>query len=218
MAVTLLSIQIGRITQSGRADAVDPLDVPWTTAFFKSVVSGPVKVDDNGVAGDAQADRENHGGPDKAVLCYSADHFPAWAAELGEPVIPLGGFGENLTVAGLDETGVCVGDHWRFGDVVLEVSQPRQPCWKLGRRWRRPELVQRVVQTGRTGWYCRVLEEGVLQAPAPGVLLARPLPKWSIQRANQVFYHRRQDPAATRELALLPQLAMAWREVLWRES
>jgi MOSC domain-containing protein YiiM len=214
LPATLLSIQVGRRTDYGDTSAADPLDRPWTTGFFKSPVAGSVQLTREGVAGDGQADRVHHGGIDKAVLCYSAVNLAQWAAEWGVSPLEPGGFGENLTVAGLDEANVCIGDRWRFGAVLLEVSQPRQPCWKLGRRWRRPELVKRVIETGRTGWYCRVIEPGELCGPAIGLLEARPHADWTIAHANAVFYRRRVDPTSAAELASLTSLALAWREEL----
>ena len=115
-----------------------------------------------GIAGDQQADRENHGGLDKAVLAYSADHYAFWRVHLNLPDMPHGGFGENLTIAGLDESSVCIGDRWQAGNVVFEVSQPRQPCWKMGRRWNIADLPKQVIQNGKSGWYLRVLVEGEL--------------------------------------------------------
>ena len=96
--------------------------------------------------GDGQADRKNHGGPYRAVLGYSADHYPVWREDLDMPDLPYGAFGENFTIAGLDEESVALGDVFRVGDqVVLQVSQPRAPCWKLARRWEIKDLTARVV-------------------------------------------------------------------------
>src|SRR4051812_26616061 len=131
---TIVSIQIGQATRYAYEGARDGKSRTWTTAFFKTPVAG-ANVGELGLAGDQQADRENHGGIDKAVLAYSADHYPGWRTHLNLPDMPYGGFGENLTVAGLDESGVCIGDRWQARDVVFQVSQPRQPCWKMGRRW-----------------------------------------------------------------------------------
>ena len=179
MKSTILSIQIGKPRQQV---ATDPHDKPWTTGFFKQPVGGPVWVGRLNIEGDGQADLENHGGPDKAVLAYSADHFADWIAELGQQVPDAksdslcGSFGENLSIAGLTETDVCIGDIWQAGDVRFQISQPRQPCWKLGRRWRRADLPKRVVQSGRTGWYLRVLDEGTLSPGDELTLLERPQP------------------------------------------
>src|SRR5687768_12706975 len=110
MPPTLVSIQVGQPQTHGREGAADPFDRPWTSAFFKTPVAGPVFVGRTNVTGDCQADLEHHGGVDKAVLAYSADHYPLWRAELNRPDLCFGGFGENLTIEGLDEQGVCIGD------------------------------------------------------------------------------------------------------------
>ena len=209
----LVSIQVGRPRERGTAGAADPMDRPWVSAFFKEPVAGPVRVRRTNLDGDAQADLANHGGLDKAVLSYSADHYPGWRTELSRE-LPLGAFGENLTVAGLTEAGVCVGDVWRVGEVEFEVSQPRQPCWKLARRWRLRDLPARVVATGRSGWYLRVLREGDVAAGVPFVLVGRPNPAWTVARANQVMHHEQDDRDAAQELAAVPGLAGSWRRAL----
>ena len=135
---------------------------------------GRVFVGRTNLVGDGQADLENHGGIDKAVLAYSADHYPKWRRELSLPDMPYGAFGENLTISGLSEESVCIGDTLRIGTVTFEVSQPRQPCWKLARRWRMHELTGLVVRNGRSGWYLRVLEEGWIEASMPVMLIGPP--------------------------------------------
>jgi MOSC domain-containing protein YiiM len=204
------SIQIGAPQDYGSADALDPHDKPWTTGFFKSPIEDPVFVDTTNIAGDGQADLKHHGGIDKAVLAYSADHYPQWRDELRLPDLPHGAFGENLTIAGLDEASVCIGDICRIDAVTFEVSQPRQPCWKLARRWRMHELIAAVVRTGRTGWYLRVLEQGWIDPGIPVELLERPNPAWSIARANDILHHRQTDAPLTLELAAVPRLANSW--------
>src|SRR5277367_3306676 len=159
----LHSVQIGTPRRYGSEDAAAAHDKPWATGFFKNQVDGPVFVSTTNLAGDGQADLKNHGGIDKAVLAYSANHYPKWRDELRMPDMPCGAFGENLTIAGFNEESVCIGDIVRIGGVTFEVSQPRQPCWKLARRWRMHELVGFVVRNGRTGWYLRVLEEGWIE-------------------------------------------------------
>src|SRR5436305_5665028 len=124
---TIVSIQVGQPTAYEYAGARDGMRRQWTTAFFKLPIAGSVHVGSMGLAGDRQADRENHGGLDKAVLAYSANHYLYWRPHLTLPDMPYGGFGENLTIADLDETGVCVGDQWRVGAVPFVVRQPRRP-------------------------------------------------------------------------------------------
>jgi MOSC domain-containing protein YiiM len=210
----LYSIQIGTPKNYGSEDAVDAHDKPWTTGFFKTAIEAPVFVGTTNLIGDRQADLKNHGGIDKAVLAYSADHYPIWRDELRMPDMPCGAFGENLTIAGLSEESVCIGDIFRSGMVTFEVSQPRQPCWKLARRWRMHELTGLVVRNGRSGWYLRVLEEGWIEAEMPVALIERPNPAWSIARANGILHHRQADLPVTLELADVPGLAVSWVEEL----
>jgi MOSC domain-containing protein YiiM len=210
----LESIQIGAPKNYGSEEATDPHDKAWTTGFFKTKIEGPVLVGKTNLAGDGQADLNNHGGIDKAVLAYSADHYPIWREELQMPGMPAGAFGENLTIAGLCEKSVCIGDVFRIGSVTFEVSQPRQPCWKLARRWRMHELTGLVVRNGRSGWYLRVLEEGRIEARMPVKLVERPSPAWTIARANEILHHHRTDLPLALELADVPRLADSWVEEL----
>lgn len=167
-----------------------------------------------GLVGDGVADRVHHGGPDKAVLAYSAEHYPGWTAELGLHPLPFGAFGENLSVGELTEDTVCIGDVWANGNVEFEVSQPRQPCWKLARRWRVKDLPARVVETGRSGWYLRVLVEGEIIAGSPFTLLSRPNPEWTVRRAHRVMHFHKYDPAESEALMGVPGLSMSWMETL----
>lgn len=204
--ITLQSIQVGRPRIV--ADGNDP----WVTALFKTAVDGPVRLGVHNLDGDEQADLTVHGGPDKAVCVYSADHFETWRREPGIDGCQPGAFGENFTIAGQDETSACVGDVYEVGDAVVQVSQPRGPCWKLARRWQRPDFVRVVLTTGRTGWYVRVLREGVVEAGAVLRMLERPYPEWTIQRVNQVYHGK--SPAtrdAALALATCPALAEPWR-------
>ncbi len=213
-SAALYSVQIGTPKNYGFENAVDAHDKPWTTGFFKTPIEGPVFVGTTNLDGDGQADLKNHGGIDKAVLAYSADHYPKWRDELRMPGMPCGAFGENLTIAGLSEESVCIGDVFHIGTVTFEVSQPRQPCWKLARRWRMHELVGLVVRNGRTGWYLRVLEQGWIEAQMPVALIERPNPLWPIARANEILHQRQTDLPTTLELADVPGLAGSWVEEL----
>jgi MOSC domain-containing protein YiiM len=210
LPAALESIQLGAPQSYGVDGARDPHDQPWTTGFFKTLVAGPVFAGTLNLAGDGQSDLKHHGGVDKAVLAYSADHYPGWRSELRIPGMPHGAFGENLTIRGMSEETVCIGDILRMGPVTFEVSQPRQPCWKLARRWRMHALTALVVQNGKSGWYLRVLEEGFIEAGMPVERLKRPSPEWTIARANRIMNHCKKDLALTLELAAVPRLADSW--------
>ncbi len=187
---------------------------PWVSAVFKEPVEGKRWLGSTNVEGDCQADLENHGGPDKAVLLYAAAHYPLWRSELGDPALPYGAFGENFTIDGLTEEIVCIGDVFAVGQARIQVSQPRQPCWKIERRWNRPGLTRQVQRTGRTGWYARVLDEGAVEAGLSIELLERPHPEWTVARASATIPRRRVDPATAADLASLPPLSEAWKQTL----
>lgn len=214
----IVSIQVGQPTTHARDEALggegSGVEKTWTTAFFKRPVAGAVRVGQLGLAGDGQADLVNHGGIDKAVLAYSAEHYPLWRQHLSLPDMPHGGFGENLTLAGLDELGVCIGDTWQAGEVLLQVTQPRQPCWKLSRRWRIDDLARQVLASGKSGWYLRVLREGELSPGTKFELAQRPHPAWTVARASDLMHHRKHDLPLAAELAALPELSDSWRAAL----
>ena len=210
----LLSIQVATPTEFGTDGASDPLDQRWLTSFYKQPVTGPVRVLSENIEGNQQSDLRFHGGADKAILAYSADHYPLWREELALPEMGGGGFGENLTIAGQTEQTVCLGDRYAIHNVILEVSHPRQPCWKLARRWRITDLPKRVIRTSRSGWYFRVIQPGTIEAGQKITLLTRPHPTWPLTRVNQAFYTKGGKSQERQKLASLPELADAWREEL----
>lgn len=215
----LASIQVSRPRHFGQEGAADPMDRPWTTGFYKEPVSGPVRLGTTNLDGDGQADLVHHGGPDKAVLAYSAEHYPAWRLSMNNPSLSFGAFGENFTVSDLTEADVCIGDTWQVGaEALVQVSQPRQPCWKLARRWRIKSLALQVQQTGRTGWYFRVLREGDVETGMPLVLLERPYPEWTVEKANRVMHADKEDVASALALAAIPLLSVNWRTSLSRRA
>ena len=206
MTARLVSVNIGRPIRIDGAE-------PWTSGIYKSPVDGRVRLAPHNLAGDAQADLTVHGGPDKAVCVYSADHFPLWREELSAAECGPGSFGENFSVEGQRETTVCIGDTYQVGTAVVQVSQPRAPCWKLGRRWNRVDMPRLVVQSGRTGWYLRVLEAGEVGRGDELTLVERPFPRATIDAVNAAAYSRGGtfDIGAARELATCPALAESWR-------
>ena len=211
MPITITSVQIGRVLTEGNPETSDATERQWTTAFYKSPVSQSLQMGSLWLAGDTVADVRHHGGLDKAVLCYAASHYRDWNREFPDLKMGPGAFGENLTIAEADETSVCIGDQFQIGECQVEVSQPRQPCWKIARRWGIKMLTKTVAQTGRTGWYIRVQQAGLIQAGQQMLLLNRPHPDWSVARANDVMFGRESDRLAVIELMNLTELADAWR-------
>ena len=185
------------------------------SAIAKTPREGPVAVGPLGLEGDEQAELSVHGGPDKALHHYPADHYPFWRGVLGE--LPLlsqaGAFGENIATLGLTEREVCLGDRFRLGSALIEVSQGRQPCWKQGHRLGNPSAVALMVTYRFSGWYYRVLEPGVVTAGDSIDLLERPLPEWDIERVFGLLIGGggADDPAALRALAGLEVLTAPWR-------
>ncbi|QGG56320.1 MOSC domain-containing protein [Paenibacillus sp. B01] len=183
------------------------------TGIFKYPSEDAVRLGRTGPDGDGQADLKHHGGPDKAVCAYSGHHYPEWEQRL-ERQLGWGAFGENLTLSGMDEEAVVIGDRYRCGQALLEVSQPRQPCFKLGLRHEEPQLTLWVQQSGRTGYYFRVVEEGEAAAGMELSLEHRPAHGMTVAEANRIYYTAKKDAQAIRELLAVPELADSWRTVL----
>lgn len=179
----------------------------------KQPVQGGITVAAGGLPGDGQADPVHHGGPDKAVCAYSFNHYPYWEKRLGRP-LEAGAFGENLTLSGWNEADWRIGDQVRIGTALLQVSQPRQPCYKLGARHGVPELTQWVASTGYTGFYLRVLKEGVVQAGDEAVVVERHAASITIAEANRVMHRDKADADGIRRLLAVDELAGSWREML----
>jgi len=208
------SIQVGQARTYGSPSATDPEEQAWTSAIRKEPVDGQLWAGREGLSGDHQYSRKHHGGPERALLMYSADHYPRWRSEWGRKDVGPGAFGENLTVSGLTEDTACLGDIYRLGDVRVEVSSPRTPCYKLARRHSMPDLVKTIVINHRSGWYLRVLQEGWIEAGMDVTLADRPYPQWTIRRAANVKRLRNDLPEEARLLAACAALQSEWRHVL----
>lgn len=174
------------------------------------VGSGELVVGRTNIAGDGQADLRAHGGPDKAVYCYPSDHLAWWAEAHGyRGVDGLAPFGENLSTTGIAETEAHIGDVWQWGDALLQISQPRWPCFKLAMMSGRPDMVKCFVDSGRSGWYLRVLEEGTAPVAGPISLVERDDAGISVSLA---FAARKDASHPDRERVFAhPALADAWR-------
>ncbi len=208
----VLSIQVGK-PRAMLASGADGEDARWTSGIFKQTVEGPVRLGRMNLEGDGQADLEHHGGEDRAVLLFSAQRAREYAERWGLEA-PPGAFGENLTVDGGDDATVCLGDVYRGENVELQISQPRLPCFKLGRRLGRPEVVKALLNERAAGWYCRALAEGTLRAGETLELVRRPHPEWSVPRAFDTFVFQRKNRELLAELAGLPCLSKLWRSRL----
>lgn len=209
----VISVQVGRPKTVGNEGSSDPMDQIWTTGFFKEPTSRSLWLSKTNLDGDGQADMENHGGPEKAVNVYPIEHYSYWADALSLD-LPRGSFGENFTIEGILESDACIGDIFEVGESLVQVSQPRQPCWKLARRWRVKDLAVRVQETGRTGWYFRVLREGHVQAGSRLLLVERPFPRWTVAAANTVMHQDRENMVLARDLSECADLSSRWRSKL----
>jgi MOSC domain-containing protein YiiM len=214
---TVQTIQVGTPQRYAVPDAEGGRQRAWRTSFFREPDPQRRWLATTHLAGNTQADTKNHGTPNQAVLVYAAAHYPRWRAELGRVDIGPGGFGENFTVAGLDETTVCIGDVYVVGEAHIQVTGPRYPCAKISRRWGIPALTARVAETGRTGWYCRVLHEGWVEPGASMALLDRPCPGITIATVNDVGHGRNRDVAAARAVAACPLLPECWQQLIERQ-
>ncbi|ENR67982.1 MOSC domain-containing protein [Brucella abortus] len=196
---------------AGKVAPLAPRNVP--SGIDKKPVAGKVRVTIEGLECDAQGDRKVHGGPEKALHHYSRDHYAIWREEIGENsrLDQPGAFGENISTSGLDENDIAIGNRFRFGTALIEVSQGRQPCWKLNVRFDRPDMAVRVQKTGRTGWYYRVLEEGHVEAGETMRLIERLSPEWTLHRIWHLLYVDMLNYDELALMAAIPHLADGWK-------
>jgi MOSC domain-containing protein YiiM len=209
---TLQSVQVGTPHCYGEVGVKDVMKRRFETSFVRTPDMQSRWLYTTHLEGNAQADTKHHGKPDQAVLLYAAAHYPLWQAELGRQDIDAGGFGENFTVAGLSEQSACIGDIYGIGEARIQVTGPRYPCTKIQKRWQIRGLTARVAKTGRTGWYCRVLQEGRVQADMDITLVERPYPQWTVALVNDFGHSRNGDIALAQALAACPLLPEWWSE------
>lgn len=207
-------ILTGKVKQLGTPDALNRMDRPWKSGMFKIETDGPLWLERTGLKGDEVADKKNHGGPEKAVFAYPIKHYDYWKKDLELDLIDVGAMGENLAVLDMDECSVCVGDTYQLGDSIIQVSQPRRPCWKPARRFRVIDFALRIQNSGRTGWYFRVLKEGYVQSGIELKLIERPHPEWTIAACNDVMYVHKDNRRLAEELATCELLSENWRRSL----
>jgi len=207
LAPTVLVGTVAPLGPDGPASGID-----------KRPISGPWHITRLGIVGDGQGDLKHHGGPEKAVHQYPFEHYAAWEAEIGpHPLLARSGdFGENVSGEGWTEDTVCIGDVARFGSARLQVSQGRQPCFKLNLRFGRTDMARTVQRSGRTGWYWRVLEEGNADEGDRFTIIDRPRPAWPLSRLIALLYRNTSDRAGLSAMARVPELAEGWRTLAER--
>src|ERR1700756_4949898 len=209
----LISVNVGR-----------PRIVLWkgtqvSTAIFKSPVEGAVEAKQLNLLGDRQADLSVHGGPYKAVYGYPSEHYPYWRQQLPQPDLPWGAFGENLTTEGLFEDSLYIGDQLRIGTTVLQVTQPRVPCYKITIRFDRDDMIKRFIESNTSGFYFSVVEEGQLAAGDKIEIVHRDAAAVSVADINHLYYRTARPGIADAENLLhravnLEALPESWRDHL----
>jgi len=204
--VTLISVNTGKprnVDNGGKA---------VRTSIWKTPREGRVAVRTLNVDGDEQSDLTVHGGTYKAVYCYPSEHYAYWRGELPDADLPWGAFGENLTLEGLLETEVCIGDRFRIGTAEFQVTQPRQPCFKLQIRHRRDDLIKRFVDASRPGFYVAVTQEGTIGKGDAVQYLEHASPGMSVREIFMLHYDDRGKHDDLRRAAALTALSPGWRE------
>lgn len=201
----LLGLLVGKAAPLGPRGAL--------SGIGKVPVADSLSLSETGFDGDVQGDPIRHGGPEKAVHHYPFDHYPEWAEALGpHPLLSRpGAFGENLSTTGLKESAVAIGDVFELGAAIVEISQGRQPCWKLNERFGTSAMARAVQSTGRTGWYYRVLQPGIVTPEDRLTLVERRSPEWTVARIWRAFYIDPLNRAELSGIAALERLAAGWR-------
>lgn len=196
-----------------------PRDVLWKgmtvrTGIFKTPVDGPVMINELNLAGDKQADLTVHGGAEKAVYAYPAEHYRYWRHELPDTSFSWGHFGENLTTEGLDESTLFIGDRLRVGSAVLMVTQPRVPCYKLQLRFERDDMIKRFLASGRSGFYFSVVRAGEVRPGSEVEILARDPNRVTVADIQRFYLGRTRDPELLERVARVNALPLNWKAAL----
>ncbi len=190
---------------------------PVSTGIFKEPVTGPVVLRTLNLEGDRQSDLSVHGGPNKAVYGYPSEHYEYWKQELPDMELPWGMFGENFTTSGLHEAELGIGDRFRVGSAVVMVTQPRLPCYKLGIRFGRSDILRRFLSSGRTGFYFAVVQEGEVAVGDEIELLERKTDALKITDITRLYVHDKHNIDLLRRAVSLEALPESWRDYFQRE-
>jgi MOSC domain-containing protein YiiM len=200
-----------------------PREILWhgrlvTTGIFKEPIAGPTMVRTLNADGDRQADLTVHGGIDKAIYAYPVEHYEYWRGELPSVDLPYGAFGENFTIEGLFEDSAYIGDRYRIGEAELVITQPRLPCYKLGIRFDRADMVKRFLASRRTGFYFAVTKEGVVTAGDPIEWIGREQQDVSVADITRVYAFEKDDLDTIQRAILVEALPESWRGYFQHEA
>lgn len=187
---------------------------PVSTGIFKEPIAGPVRIRTLNLDGDRQADLTVHGGPQKAVYAYPAEHYPYWEQQLPGMAMTLGMFGENLTTEGLFEDSLHIGDRVKVGNAVLEVAQPRIPCYKLALKFGRDDMVKRFLVSGTSGFYFSVIEEGDVRSGSSIEIISRDANKVSVSDITRLYISHEPDGDLLQRAVAVSALPRSWKDYL----
>jgi MOSC domain-containing protein YiiM len=190
---------------------------PVATGIFKEPVQGPIMLRALNLDGDRQADLSVHGGVSKAVYAYPSEHYELWKEELPDTGLSYGMFGENFTTEGLLEDAVNVGDRFSVGEAELMVTEPRMPCYKLGIKFGRPDIIKKFLQSRRTGFYFAVLKEGEVKAGDAIELLSRDANNIAVSDITRLYAFEKDDLETLRRAVKLEALSESWREYFQKQ-
>ena len=188
-----------------------------STGIFKQPVEGPVMLRRLNLDGDRQADLSVHGGPAKAVYAYPSEHYPLWQKELPDMDLPYGMFGENFTTEGLNEDNTNIGDRFRIGEAVVMVTQPREPCFKLAAKFGRDDIIKNFLESGRSGFYLAVVEEGMVESGQTIERIYRDENGVTVGDMNRLYLHGASDAALVRRALRVEALPSGYRDYLLQE-
>src|SRR6516164_1972662 len=196
-----------------------PRDIEWQgktvhTAVWKTPVQGRRMARRLNIDGDGQGDLAGHGGEHRAVFVYQIESYRYWQNQLGRNDFTYGQFGENFTIEGLADTEVCIGDHYRIGDALFEVTQPRVTCYRVGIRLNEPQMAALLVAHARPGFYCRVLEEGELQAGDEIIQVSAGPERMSVADINALLYRPSHPPDQLMRALRVAALSPGWKTSL----
>lgn len=208
----ILSVQVGRAKTYGDAQSKDFLEKEWQSASFKEVSHTPLFAHFTGFSGDEVADTIHHGGVDKAIFANSYENYVHWASFLEQKILPFGALAENLTITGLHEQSVMLGEVHQIGTAILQVSQPRKPCWKISRRWNHIAFTNEIFTSGLTGWYYKVLQEGLIGSDDEIKVIQQKTPQISILKANEAFREPEKYKSILETILDIPSLASSYQE------